>query len=86
MEAATVIQAPIPFAPPRAFQAPLAVVPDSRPFDRYLLSVDFRSPGGEVASGVGGGESVAEAIAAARDELPAAHRWNVVRWNDLYGE
>jgi hypothetical protein len=85
MEAATAIHSPIPFVPCRLAKAPLAAVPASQ-FDRYLLNVDFESAGGQRAAGIGGGGSVAEAIAAARNELPVGYRWNVVRWNDLFGE
>jgi hypothetical protein len=55
-------------------------------FSRYLLSVDFEAAGGEQWSSVGGGESVADAIASAREALPLGVEWDVVRWNDLYGE
>ena len=41
---------------------------------------------GERRSAVGGGESVADAIAAAREELPGGRDWTVARWNHLYGE
>ena len=36
-------------------------------------------------SAIGGGESIPEAIAAARDELPNGI-WTLVRWNPLFGE
>jgi hypothetical protein len=35
---------------------------------------------------VGGGDSLAGAIAAARDPLPAGLDWELVRWNHLYGD
>jgi hypothetical protein len=54
-------------------------------FNRYLLNIDFEASGGEQWSSVGGGESVAEAIAAAREALPLGHDWDVARWNHLYG-
>jgi hypothetical protein len=54
-------------------------------FNAYLLNVDFESQDGGDWSAIGGGESVAEAIAAARGALPAG-RWTVARWNHLYGD
>ena len=54
-------------------------------FNAQLLNVTFEGPGGERRSAIGGGESVPEAIAAARDELPAG-TWTLARWNPLYGE
>ncbi|MGH3042618.1 MAG: hypothetical protein ACRDNG_12935 [Gaiellaceae bacterium] len=50
---------------PTAFQTPV------EGFDAHLLNVTFEAPGGELRSAIGGRESVPEAIAAARDELPA---------------
>jgi len=54
-------------------------------FNAYLLNVDFESPDGGDWSAIGGGESVAEAIAAARGSLPNGS-WSVARWNHLYGD
>ena len=54
-------------------------------FNAYLLNVTFDGPGGERRSAIGGGESVPEAIAAARDELPVG-TWTLVLWRPLYGE
>jgi hypothetical protein len=55
-------------------------------FNAYLLNVDFEAAGGEQWSAVGGGESVAEAIAVAQDALPAGPAWSLSAWNHLYGE
>ena len=55
-------------------------------FNRYLLSVDFTTIDGKEWSALGGGDSVAEAIASAREPLPAGADWSVARWNELYGE
>ena len=55
-------------------------------YNAYLLNVDFETPDGEQWSAIGGGESVAEAIAAARQSLPAGSDWDVTRWNALYGD
>jgi hypothetical protein len=54
-------------------------------FNAYLLNVDFQSRDGSEWAAVGGGESVSEAIAAARDSLPDGS-WSVARWNHLYGD
>ena len=69
-----------------AYEAP-ALLERTEPsgFDAYLLNVDFESPGGGDWSAIGGGESVAEAIAAARGSLPDGS-WSVARWNHLYGD
>ena len=80
--------------PPRALRrrwlrlAAWADANDATPdeFNRYLLSVEFASMDGQEWSSVGGGDSVAEAIAAAREALPPGADWNVARWNDLYGD
>ena len=60
--------------------------PQSRRFNRHLINVEFVAPGGESWAAVGGGESVAEAVAAARDALPLGPDWDVERWSDLYGD
>ena len=54
-------------------------------FNAHLLNVTFEAPHGERRSALGGGESIPEAIAAARSELPIGG-WTLVRWNPLYGE
>jgi hypothetical protein len=54
-------------------------------FNVHLLNVTFEAPEGERRSAIGGGESIPEAIAAARAELPAG-TWTLARWNPLYGE
>ena len=54
-------------------------------FNTHLLNVTFEALDGERRSAIGGGESILEAIAAARDELPNG-TWTLVRWNPLFGE
>ncbi len=54
-------------------------------FNAQLLNVTFEAPDGTRRSAIGGGESVPEAIAAARAELPAG-TWTLARWSPLYGE
>lgn len=69
-----------------AYEPPFAER-ESKParFNAYLLNVDFESRYGDEWSAIGGGESIAEAIAAARGSLPAGS-WSVARWNHLYGD
>jgi hypothetical protein len=68
-----------------AYEAPVALRHDPAPhFNALLLNVDFASAAGDEWSAIGGGDSLAEAIAAARDALPAGLDWELVRWNHLY--
>ena len=55
-------------------------------FNAHLLSVTFAGPEGESRTAVGGGESVEEAVEAARHELPPGGGWTVARWSPLFGE
>jgi hypothetical protein len=55
-------------------------------FNAYLLNATFESATGEHRSALGGGESVAEAIAAARGELPPEIEWTLVRWSHVFGD
>jgi hypothetical protein len=75
MSTATVVALPLPAGPETA---------ENR-FNAHLLNVTFEAAEGTRRSAIGGGESVPEAIAAAREELPAG-TWTLVRWNPLYGE
>ena len=67
-----------------ALQLPTLAGTPAEGFNAHLLNVTFEASGGELRSAIGGGESVPEAIAAARDELPRG-TWTLVRWNPLYG-
>jgi hypothetical protein len=70
-----------------ARRAPTRLRHDPAPhFNSFLLNVDFRSAGGEEASAGGGGDSIPEAVAAARDALPVELEWELVRWNHLFGD
>ena len=68
-----------------ALQLPASYGTDEHRYNAHLLHVAFEAPGGERRSAVGGGESVPEALAAARAELPAG-TWTLTRWSPLYGE
>jgi hypothetical protein len=48
--------------------------------------VDFRSPDGRYWNAIGGGATVAAALAYARESCPADATWEPVTWNDLYGD
>jgi hypothetical protein len=70
-----------------AYGAPGALWHDPAPhFNAFLLNVDFASAAGDEWSEIGGGDPLPEAIAAARDALPAGLEWELVRWNHLYGD
>lgn len=60
--------------------------PRVRLFNAHLLNVTFESPAGEHRSALGGGESIAEAIAAARGELPLDVEWTLARWSHVFGD
>jgi hypothetical protein len=60
--------------------------PRVRLFNAYLLNATFEGPAGEHRTAFGGGESIAEAIAAARGELPLDVDWTLVRWSHAFGE
>jgi hypothetical protein len=68
-----------------ALELPAAATTHAERFNAHLLNVSFESPEGERRFAVGGGESIPEAIAAARDELPAG-TWTLARWSPLYGD
>ena len=51
-----------------------------------VLAVDFEAHGGRRWSAVGGGQTVDDAIAFARDGLPGGFAWQLVGWDYLYGE
>jgi hypothetical protein len=58
----------------------------ARRFNAYLLNVTFESSAAGRRTAVGGGDSVAEAIAAARGELPLDAEWTLARWSPVFGE
>jgi hypothetical protein len=64
----------IPFPPRPAVAAQLSLV------------VEFRSHDGRAWHAIGGGDTLADAIAFARDSCPGDAAWQPVSWNDVYGE
>ena len=71
-----------------AFALELPTRPDTADgrYNAHLLNVTFEASDGDRRSALGGGESIPEAIAAAREELPAKVVWTLVRWSPLFGE
>lgn len=53
---------------------------------QHILVVEFSSPDGRASQAIGGGDSLAAAIAFARDSCPADATWQPVGWTDLYGD
>jgi hypothetical protein len=51
-----------------------------------VLAVDFESDGGRRWAAIGGGPTVEDAIAFARESLPGGCGWRVVGWDHLYGD
>jgi hypothetical protein len=51
-----------------------------------LLAVEFVSLDGRSWKAIGGAETVAEAIADARESCPDGTSWHPRSWNDLYGD
>lgn len=54
--------------------------------EQRLLAVAFVSPAGRTWRAIGGGETVAAAIASARESCPDDTVWYPLHWNDLYGD
>lgn len=53
---------------------------------QVVLMVDLASPEGREWWAVGVGDTLAEALAFARDSCPTGTNWEPTRWNDLYGD
>jgi hypothetical protein len=51
-----------------------------------ILAVEFRSGADHSWHAVGGGPTVAAAIAYARRSCPSDVVWDAVTWNDVYGD
>ncbi len=54
--------------------------------EQLILAVEFRSGAGQSWHAVGGGPTVAAAIAYARRSCPSGVVWDAVSWNDVYGD
>ena len=56
------------------------------PGGQRVVSVEFETSAGDRWRSIGGGVTLSEAIAFAREATPAGRHWRVVRIEDLYGE
>jgi hypothetical protein len=54
--------------------------------EQRVLSVEFRSPEGRHWHAIGGGATVAAAIVFARESCPDDATWDIVGWEDLFGD
>lgn len=64
----------IPFPPTEAAHA------------QHILTVEFTSPNGCTWQAIGGGDTLADAIAFAQDNCPTDASWQPISWTDLYGD
>ncbi|MGH3002679.1 MAG: hypothetical protein ACRDM1_08485 [Gaiellaceae bacterium] len=53
---------------------------------QHILMVEFTSSEGRAWQAIGGGDTLADAIAFARDSCPTDTTWQPVGWDDLYGD
>lgn len=53
---------------------------------QHVLMVEFAAPDGRRWQAIGGGDSLADAIAFARDSCPAGATWRPSGWSELYGD
>ena len=58
----------------------------SAPRAQHVLVVEFTSPDGRAWRAIGGGDTVAAAIAFAEDSCPTDTTWQPVNWNELHGD
>ena len=56
------------------------------PHAQHILMVEFGSPDGRSWQAIGGGDTLADAIAFAQDSCPTDATWQPISWNDLYGD
>lgn len=77
------LSAPIRFNPLRGLRP--ANLEPGRP-QQHLLSVEFTSLDGRAWQAIGGGDTLADALAFAHDSCPAETTWQPTGWNDLYGD
>ena len=52
----------------------------------HLLMVELTSPDGRTLQAIGGGDTVAAAIAFAQDSCPTDATWQPIGWSALYGD
>jgi hypothetical protein len=76
--------APLPFPAANGKLVRLPVAPAAP--EQRILTVEFRSPEGRHWHAIGGGATVAAAITSARESCPDDATWDIVGWEDLYGD
>lgn len=82
------VSAPIRLNPLRGFRP--ATFTRRKPAARreavqHILRVEFTSPDGRTWPAIGGGDTLADALAFAQDSCPTGATWQPVSWSDLYG-
>ena len=53
---------------------------------QLIVVVEFTSLDGRTLQAIGGGDTLADAIAFAQDSCPTDAIWQPIGWNDLYGD
>jgi hypothetical protein len=53
---------------------------------QHILMVEFSSPDGRTLQAIGGGDTLAAAIAFAQESCPTDATWQPFSWTDLYGD
>jgi hypothetical protein len=53
---------------------------------QHILVVEFTSPDGGAWQAIGGGDTLADAIAFAHDSCPTHTTWQPKSWSDLHGD
>jgi hypothetical protein len=53
---------------------------------QLILAVEFVSSDGRIWKAIGGGDTLAAAVASARGSCPDDASWQPLEWSDLYGD
>jgi hypothetical protein len=53
---------------------------------QHTLVVEFTSPDGRTFQAIGGGDTLADAVAFAQDSCPTDATWRPISWSNLYGD
>jgi hypothetical protein len=73
--------------PLSAAKTNLTLLPVAAPVTaQRILAVEFRSSDGRSWSAIGGGDTVAAALDWARECCPDDTSWELLGWEDLYGD
>lgn len=83
------LAAPSLLNPLRTFRAAATVIPlrstQSTPA-QHMLMVEFASPDARTWQAIGGGNTLAAAIAFAQDSCPTDTTWRPISWTEVYGD